>query len=57
MPRHTKRENDFGGRAIDVAEHEARKVWKETGAYEEWSQTFDETFQTALMDFESLNQN
>lgn len=57
MPRHTKKENDLGARATDVAEHEAEKVWKGIGNYGEWSQIYDETFHSALVEFESLNHN
>lgn len=57
MPRHTKKENDLGARAVDVAEHEAEKVWIATGVYEWWRKAFDEFFQTTLEEFESLNHN
>ena len=57
MPRHTKKENDLGARAIHIAEHQAEEVWRSTGDYEQWSRVFDETFRMSLVEFESLTQN
>lgn len=48
MRYHTK---DLGQRAYDIADHEAERVWRETGDYNLWLKTWLETYHSVLLEF------
>lgn len=51
MRHHTK---DPGERASDIASADAQRVWRETGDYDTWFKTYQETRDSALMEFQPI---